>query len=417
LWGGSLFARLFPGPTTGDGEASGALPTPPARLLPIEAWLAKGVGWARRMSLIDLTRRIAAPALRPWSQTRVRHNSYHHLRLDVAEPDLELNPVVSKIAEDGNTIEITFNGPGMVFATHNHCLGSVPAIQLLPGQTTGQKPARTFLGELWKRNGERLLCGGGDVILNVLQPHSDHAHRNEPQTLELTAGLHRRMGEIDLRSMLHGDMDFWLSPTAFIALEPGIEVTSAMRKDPTKAALARGPIVYRFKLAGAQPSGAQRPARIWFDGMNGYKIKKFRPGKAYHYYQGYVIGATSNIDCLCESPLVYHPTRRQLLEVFKKRKTPANLKALAKGATTGFGKVLRWCMTGQVGTIRHWLGIQFDSISSGEGFVRYTLRNNSQDMGYVLVQANRTLVPEMPGLTGFFFRPLAWVLHHLPRLH
>lgn len=413
----SLKLRGGHGPAPENPEAARARPASPAWLLPIEAWLAKGIGRARQISVIDLARRVAEPAKRPWSEKRVRHNSYHHLRLDIAEPDLELNPVISKIADDGNTVEITFDGPGMVFASPNHCLGSVPAIQLLPGQTTGQKPARTFLGEMWKRNGERLLCGGGDVVLNVLQPHGDAAHRDELQTLELTAGLHRRLGEIDLRSMLQGDMDFWLSPSAFIALEPGVEVSSAMRKDPTKAALARGPIVYRFKLAEASLSSEPRPARIWFDGLNGYKVKKFRPGKAYHYYQGYVIGATSNIDCLCESPLVYHPTRRDLLDAFKKRRAPANVRAVATGVTTGFGKVVRWCMTGKAGTIPHWLGVQFDAISSGEGFVRYSLRNNSQDMGYVLVQSNRNLVPEMPGLTGLFFRPIAWALRRLPRLH
>ena len=60
--------------------------------------------------------------------------------------------------------------------------------------------------------------------------------------------------------------------------------------------------------------------------------------------------------------------------------------------------------------------ISFASTQFQPSLDRGQLHVDGDDMGYVLVQSNRNLVPEMPGLTGFIFRPLAWALRHLPPL-
>jgi hypothetical protein len=41
------------------------------------------------------------------------------------------------------------------------------------------------------------------------------------------------------------------------------------------------------------------------------------------------------------------------------------------------------------------------SICTGEGLYVYSLRNNSQTPGYVLLQVERPLIPESPGLIGW----------------
>jgi hypothetical protein len=321
------------------------------------------------------------------------HAGFDHAPVHLAASTCRFEPLA-----DRQGVHVTLDGP----ATFNYVAGifyhSSPHVETLFWQCAHSCPPRRLLPRLRNR-ALRMACGGGDVLVHTIRSYGNFHDRAE--TVTLRAGLNRRVYEHPITKGL----GVWFLHKSYICSSADVEIRS-VRCNLSRAAAARSLYVLQAKLQ----SKSKGPGVLYLSGMTDVECIELRPGEGIRINQGHVIGATANLDYICEPITTAHVTERGFLQVFKLKQRKRKQRQAMARTQPGFYV--------QLSRAWHHVKVLTDSVLTAEGLYSYSVRNNSPEPACLLLQLDRPFVPDSPGVLGLIVRYVCYLtrLAKLPRL-
>jgi len=315
---------------------------------------------------------------------------------DTADPlvhrptHLALGKCAFEGVEDDAGVTVTLDGPTAINYSPGLFFMGSPHTEAAYWECPHPRPPQPWFDRQRSR-WLRLLCGGGDFLVHTIQ---SHGNQGGPETVTLRAGLNKRVCRIDLAA-LEGRPRLWFLHKSYVCSSANVVIRS-VRCEGSHGVVARS----FYVLEAHVPERSKAPGVLCLAGLAKVIRIKLRPGEGLRVNQGHVLGATANIDYLSEPIATSHISESSFSKAFqlrrqrrKEREMPPDDAVAAAAPRLPLSERLRRVLYGS--------RILWRSLRTGEGLYVYSLRNNSDEPGYVFLQVERPLIPESPGLIGW----------------
>ncbi len=324
----------------------------------------------------------------------MRHPFFNITRLSLKEGESDFHPL-----EGREGLIVTLGPKTSFFDRPGRSVSRWPGTVTIPYRSPHPATPRSrLMNELSVFM--RILCGGGDVKLNMIRTLS------RQREILLTAGEGNVLEKINVTDLMkNGAPPLLFLQPAYLCSSANVEIRSILC-DVSSMSWARAPYVYRARPV----SDPSEPAILCLSGRTMIWSERLEPGESRDFSLGNVLAVTTNVTCKLRPTSVCRPDDYKA--TVRDNEQPESEQQVSSVEDSTSGNIVLESVRGLAAAMR----IFFNSIRMREGFFVCELTNHSTKPAYAYVQINRGGFYGGSGLIGLAIRIVSSFVRwfHLP---